>query len=257
MIDVVDMGTYWVSDPQGGRLAFTPSQCRQFVIYQPTDLWGGDLWVYYLTPDGWWVHEYECRQDKRAPKEFHREKIDPIEVAVDLFNLGGELPPQLAEWLPIVSDRMALSRWDREQLGDYDCDDNDGCVEEKGNEEGDDKIDQKDAPPSPVAKLTIEPKEAIPAQLKAEPSSANLGIVERLRRLRPKARTQIALVEFMEGQVSASMLEIARCVHDDEATSESAMRQNLSRTNEALEELESSFCFRVGGGKVYKDVSPS
>jgi hypothetical protein len=81
-------------------------------------------------------------------------------------------------------------------------------------------------------------------------------LVHLLRKHRPRAGTQIALVEFMQERESAPFEEIAHHVHGNDETSGAAIRRNVSRTNETLAELKQSINFRTSGSHVIKRIDP-
>jgi hypothetical protein len=104
---------------------------------------------------------------------------------------------------------------------------------------------QAPSPDTPPAGTTVEKQ--------APETTANLDPVMELRKRRAPNRAR--LVEYMRDRASAPIEDIARYVHDNEKTSDDAIRANIKRTNEDLMELEVPIQFRVASGYVFKDVS--
>jgi hypothetical protein len=105
-----------------------------------------------------------------------------------------------------------------------------------------------------VAAWSEENRVVLPLAPRSETAPANP--VSRLRELHPRARTQIALLEFMSDRKTATFQETGREVHDDANTSDETVRQNVCRVNESLEEMKHPLRFRVGSGCVIKDDQP-
>jgi hypothetical protein len=56
-----------------------------------------------------------------------------------------------------------------------------------------------------------------------------------IRKQRPRARLQIALVEYMKDRETAAFQDIGHYVHGDDRTADDAIRQNVTRTVTAAE----------------------
>jgi hypothetical protein len=97
--------------------------------------------------------------------------------------------------------------------------------------------------------------EITPPSRKAIPATS-ADLANALKKRHPRARTQILLVEYMEDRRSATFQEIAEHVHDDPETSDEAIRQNVTRTNESLADLQAPGRFRVRSGRVLKKEDP-
>ena len=66
---------------------------------------------------------------------------------------------------------------------------------------------------------------------------------------------QARLVEFMKEKREAEFLHIGNAVHDDEDISNSAIKNNVSRTNESLAELKVPLSFKCANDRVFKQES--
>jgi hypothetical protein len=92
---------------------------------------------------------------------------------------------------------------------------------------------------------------------KDSPAKATIDEAEAVIRLRKKSRTnQARLVEMMIGRQVASVEDVARDVHGDAEAEEATIRQNVSRTNTSLIELNCRTRYRIASGYVHKDTSP-
>jgi hypothetical protein len=123
--------------------------------------------------------------------------------------------------------------------------------------EADQKARAAPPTPTPVAPgteaLAVMPGDPLSAEAKAEGQPPSVAKVDPVAELRRKgAATQAALVEFMTNRKSATFEEIARHVHGDVQTSESAIRKNVSRTNVSLIEMRIPLKFSVGSSCVFK-----
>ena len=106
-------------------------------------------------------------------------------------------------------------------------------------------------------------------QQSAEPSNHDTGAVMAptnrkpdeheviLSRLRLKrAPIQAALFDAMQDQNSISFLDVAHQVHGNNETSKETIRQNMSRLNQSMIDLEIPLRFRSGGEHVHKERLP-
>jgi hypothetical protein len=79
------------------------------------------------------------------------------------------------------------------------------------------------------------------------------NLIDELRTLHPRARTQIALLEFMSDRKTATFEDIAWKVHGDAHASEGAIRQNVFKLNESLEEMRCTLRLVPGSGCVIRN----
>jgi hypothetical protein len=110
----------------------------------------------------------------------------------------------------------------------------------------------RDWPPSgetdrPAARPEAAEQEAPPPAIDYE------ALATALRK--QKKRNPAALVEYMANREEATVQEIARHVHGDPETSDSAIWNNAKRTSDALAAMGSPLWFRFASGRIYREIS--
>jgi hypothetical protein len=221
-------GEEWIRDDW---LPLNLDRCRCWLIFRRPKRDSGPGLIerrLYEAPNGHWV-------------EFVHELMEPWE----LEQLTG-MDPNVIEYLQVTEERaLALRDGIRP-----------GCSDPPPEEDG-------AAPATPegieAAGPAAPPREDPPAvgpDASASKSPTPVELVEldnQIRRRWPRRRKQAALVEFMKDRDSASYLEVAKNVYDDDTTGGGAIEQLVLRTNETLVELGASFYFHSGGEYIFKD----
>ena len=111
--------------------------------------------------------------------------------------------------------------------------------------------------PAPASPSGTKADDEAPAMMGAtEGTTLQPDITEKVRLAHPKARCVIALVEYMRNRDTAPFLDIACEVHNDEDTSQNAIRTNIKRVNEILDELQLPVRYETGGEYVIKRCDP-
>jgi hypothetical protein len=105
------------------------------------------------------------------------------------------------------------------------------------------------------------PRTEIADLVTLEQTAAETHPLPDLRRLattlrRQRKPIQAALLEFTADKEKAAAEEIAVNVHNDQETSDAAMRMNARRTNDSLVALGSRLSFRLVSGYMFREVCP-
>ena len=241
-----------------GQFCMKIHDCQRFKISDPgSSEWDEELLVYYLTPDGLWVahrgHEAGYGDPENPDIEYveYYQEVDPVYAARDILQASlrdKALPPELEQYREIVSTSEAFGRWMYERRYK-------GRNQEEGSQTG----------PTPETDRSEKPSKETRKVLSDGPPEplAGKSITERwveltndLRSRRRAAPTQAALLEYMKDKTTARIDDVAYHVHGDKNAEDAAIRQNVKRTNEAIQGKGLPITLKVGGGFIHKIVDP-
>jgi hypothetical protein len=180
-----------------------------------------------------------------VPWEPHRWECDGIRDALDLIREGARqalAPPPAFD--PSRGGDDCRARFQKAPGPDFDSPTGSGFGDGPTGIASKPDPDRREG--SGIREVSAEPVKPDNAPAPAEIDYA----AEFRRRNRP---TPATLLTLMAGRESVPAQEVADQVHGDPQTSNKAIRANITRTNQKLEEMAAPFRFRLAGGFVFKE----